>query len=48
MTMTTVVADTFDPSTQEAEVGGFVSLRLAHVHSQFQNSQDCIERPCLN
>jgi hypothetical protein len=37
-----VVAYTFNPSTWEAEAGGFLSLRP----SEFQNSQAYTVKPC--
>jgi hypothetical protein len=36
------VAHAFDPSTWEAEAGGFLSLK-----SEFQESQGYTEKPCL-
>jgi hypothetical protein len=42
-----VVAHTFDPSTQEAEAGGFLSSRPAWSTSKFQDSQNYIEKLCL-
>ena len=36
----------FNPSTQEAEAGGFLSLRPAWS-TKFQDSQGYPERPCL-
>jgi hypothetical protein len=41
-----VVAHTFNPSTQEAEAGGFLSLRPG-LQSEFQDSQGYTEKPCL-
>jgi hypothetical protein len=38
-----VVAHAFNPSTQEAEAGGF----LAGLQSEFQDSQGYTEKPCL-
>jgi hypothetical protein len=37
-----VVAHAFNPSTQEAEAGGFLSLQ-----SEFQDSQGYTVKPCL-
>jgi hypothetical protein len=37
-----VVAHAFNPSTREAEAGGFLSLQ-----SEFQDSQGYTEKPCL-
>jgi hypothetical protein len=42
-----VVADAFNPSTWEAEAGGFLSSRPACLQSEFQDSQDYTEKPCL-
>jgi hypothetical protein len=39
-----VVAHAFNPSTQEAEAGGFLSSGL---QSEFQDSQGYTEKPCL-
>jgi hypothetical protein len=36
------VAHAFNPSTQEAEAGGFLSLQ-----SEFQDCQGYTEKPCL-
>ena len=41
-----VEAHTFNPSTQEAELGESLNLRLA-CFTEFQDSQDYTERPCL-
>ena len=41
-----VVAHAFNPSTREAEAGGFLSSRPA-VQSEFQDSQGYTEKPCL-
>jgi hypothetical protein len=41
-----VVAHTFNPSTREAEAGGFLSLRPAWS-TKFQDSQGYTEKPCL-
>jgi hypothetical protein len=41
-----VVAHTFNPSTWEAEAGGFLSLRPAGLQSEFQDSQGYTEKPC--
>jgi hypothetical protein len=42
-----VVAHAFNPSTWEAEAGGFLSLRPACLQSEFQDSQYYTEKPCL-
>jgi hypothetical protein len=43
-----VVVLAFNPSTQEAEAGRFLSSRLAPgLQSEFQDSQSYIEKPCL-
>jgi hypothetical protein len=42
-----VVAHTFNPSTREAEAGGFLSSRPAWSTSKFQDSQGYTEKPCL-
>ena len=42
-----VVVHTFNPSTREAEVGGFLSSRPACIQSEFQDSQCYTEKPCL-
>jgi hypothetical protein len=42
-----VVADTFNPSTQEAEAGEFLSSRPAGLQSEFQDSQGYPEKPCI-
>jgi hypothetical protein len=39
-----VVAHAFNPSTREAEAGGF---RLLGLQSEFQDSQGYTEKPCL-
>jgi hypothetical protein len=39
-----VVAHAFNPSTREAEAGGFLSSAL---QSEFQDSQGYTEKPCL-
>jgi hypothetical protein len=41
-----MVAHTFNPSTWEAEAGGFLSSRSG-LQSEFQDSQDFTEKPCL-
>jgi hypothetical protein len=41
-----VVAHAFNPSTREAEAGGFLSLRPAWS-TEFQDSQGYTEKPCL-
>jgi hypothetical protein len=40
-----VVAHAFNPSTQEAEAGGFLSQ--PGLQSEFQDSQGYTEKPCL-
>jgi hypothetical protein len=40
-----VVAHAFDPSTREAEAGGFLSQ--PGLQSDFQDSQGYTEKPCL-
>ena len=40
-----VVAHAFNPSTWEAEAGGF--LRQPGLQSEFQDSQGYTEKPCL-
>jgi hypothetical protein len=43
-----VVAHAFNPSTWEAEAGGFLSLRPAwSIQRDFQDSQGYTEKPCL-
>jgi hypothetical protein len=37
----------FNPSTQEAEAGGFLSSRQSGLQSEFQNSHGYTEKPCL-
>jgi hypothetical protein len=41
-----VVAHAFNPSTQEAEAGRFLSSRPAWS-TEFQDSQSYTEKPCL-
>jgi hypothetical protein len=41
-----VMAHAFNPSTWEAEAGGFLSLRPAWF-TEFQDSQGYTEKPCL-
>jgi hypothetical protein len=41
------VAHAFNPSTWEAEAGGFLSSRPAWSTSEFQDSQGYTEKPCL-
>jgi hypothetical protein len=41
-----VVAHAFNPSTWEAETGGFLSSKPAWS-TKFQDSQDYTEKPCL-
>jgi hypothetical protein len=42
-----VVAHAFNPSTWEAEAGGFLSSRPAGLQNEFQDSQDYTEKPCV-
>jgi hypothetical protein len=42
-----VVAHAFNPSTREAEAGGFLSSRPAWSTNEFQDSQGNTEKPCL-
>jgi hypothetical protein len=42
-----MVAHTFNPSTQEAEAGRFLSSTQPGLQSEFQDSQDYTEKPCL-
>jgi hypothetical protein len=42
-----VVGHAFNPSTWEAEAGRFLSSRPADLQSEFQDSQDYTEKPCL-
>jgi hypothetical protein len=39
------MAHAFNPSTREAEAGGFLSSRPAWSQSEFQDSQDYTENP---
>jgi hypothetical protein len=41
-----VVAHAFNPSTWEAEAGGFLSSRPAWSKSEFQDNQGYTEKPC--
>jgi hypothetical protein len=41
-----VVAHAFNPSTREAEAGGFLSSRPG-LQNEFQDSQGYTEKPCL-
>ena len=41
-----MVAHAFNPSTREAEAGGFLSSRPAWS-TKFQDSQGYTEKPCL-
>jgi hypothetical protein len=41
-----MVAHAFNPSTWEAEAGGFLSSRPG-LQSEFQDSQGYTEKPCL-
>lgn len=42
-----VVSHAFNPSAWEAEVGRFLSLKPVCLHSEFQDSQSDIVRPCF-
>jgi hypothetical protein len=42
-----VVAHAFNPSTREAEAGGFLRSRTAWSTNEFQDSQGNTEKPCL-
>jgi hypothetical protein len=42
-----VVAHVFNPSTWEAESGGFLSSRPPGLQSEFQDSQGYTDKPCL-
>jgi hypothetical protein len=42
-----VVTHAFNPSTWEAEAGGFLSLGQPGLQSEFQDSQAYTEKPCL-
>ena len=42
-----MVAHTFNPSTWEAEAGGFLSSSQPGLQSEFQDSQCYTEKPCL-
>ena len=42
-----VVAHAFNPSTQEAKAGELLSSKPAWSKSEFQDSQDYTEKPCL-
>jgi hypothetical protein len=42
-----VVAHAFNPSTWEAEAGGFLSRGQPGLQSEFQDSQGYTEKPCL-
>ena len=41
-----MVAHAFNPSTREAEAGGFLSSRPG-LQNEFQDSQGYTEKPCL-
>jgi hypothetical protein len=41
------VTHTFNPSTWEAETGGFLRSRPTWSKSEFQDSQGYTEKPCL-
>jgi hypothetical protein len=42
-----VVAHAFNPSTREAEAGGFLSSSQPDLQSEFQDSQGYTEKRCL-
>jgi hypothetical protein len=42
-----VVAHTFNPSTWEAEAGGFLSSSQPGLQGEFQDSQGYTKKPCL-
>jgi hypothetical protein len=42
-----VVVHAINPSTREAEAGGFLSSRPACLQSEFQDSQGYTEKPCF-
>jgi hypothetical protein len=44
-----LVAHTFNPSTWEAEAGGFLEFEasLVYIQREFQDSQGYTEKPCL-
>jgi hypothetical protein len=42
-----VVVHAFNPSTWEAEEGGFLSSRPAWSTNEFQDNQGYTEKPCL-
>ena len=43
-----MVAHAFNPSTQEAEAGGYLQVRgQPGLQSEFQDSQDYPEKPCF-
>jgi hypothetical protein len=42
-----MVTHAFNPSTWEAEAGGFLSSRQPGLQSEFQDSQGYTEKPCL-
>jgi hypothetical protein len=42
-----MVAHTFNPSTWEAEAGGFFVRGQPGLQSEFQDSQGYTEKPCL-
>jgi hypothetical protein len=41
------VAHAFNPSTREAEAGGFLSRGQSGLQSEFQDNQGYTEKPCL-
>jgi hypothetical protein len=42
-----VVTQAFNPSTQEAEAGRFLSSRQPGLQSEFQDRQGYTEKPCF-
>jgi hypothetical protein len=42
-----VVVHAFNPSTREVEAGDFWVVDQPGLHSEFQDSQSCTEKPCL-
>jgi hypothetical protein len=42
-----MVVHAFNPSTREAEAGGFLSRGQSGLQSEFQDSQGYTEKPCL-
>jgi hypothetical protein len=42
-----MVVHAFNPSTWETKAGGFLSQGQPGLQSEFQDSQGCTEKPCL-